>query len=347
MFAAFSKKVALGINHTQVSGTQTNFPVLVSLTINDLKTVSNGGSVQNTNGFDIYFYSDIGLTTRLAAEVESYNASTGTILAWVKIPSISATVDTGFYIAYGDAAISTNPNSDATYGKTAVWDSNYLAVFHLGNGTSISLTDSTSNALTLTQSGGTAPTAVSGAVNGAAVVTGTGGLTTTLPSAPTSFTIQAWAKPSATTMSTPFAYGSTQLNGKNVHTLIDVNNPNTVRFGMYADTSDDITFTSGTTSFHQYIFRLNGQSIQPIIDGVVRTNGTTTLVYSGDGVFTLGKLFGSETAIAVDEVRFSNTVRSDSWLITEYNNQSSPSTFVYVGSPIRGFVGHSQTNYVN
>ena len=34
----------------------------------------------------------------------------------------------------------------------------------------------------------------------------------------------------------------------------------------------------------------------------------------------------------IDEVRISNTARSSDWIATEYNNQSSPSTFYTVGS---------------
>ena len=35
---------------------------------------------------------------------------------------------------------------------------------------------------------------------------------------------------------------------------------------------------------------------------------------------------------ALDEVRISNIVRSAAWISTEYNNQSSPSTFYSVSS---------------
>jgi hypothetical protein len=34
----------------------------------------------------------------------------------------------------------------------------------------------------------------------------------------------------------------------------------------------------------------------------------------------------------IDELRISNTVRSAGWIATEYNNQSSPSTFLSEGS---------------
>ena len=43
----------------------TDFPVLFSGTYTYLKTIANGGKVNNANGYDIIFYSDISLTTKL------------------------------------------------------------------------------------------------------------------------------------------------------------------------------------------------------------------------------------------------------------------------------------------
>jgi len=57
----------------------------------------------------------------------------------VKIPTVSNTVDTDFYMYYGDA--------DAVDGsdKTNVWDSNFKAVYHMGYATPLTISDSTSN----------------------------------------------------------------------------------------------------------------------------------------------------------------------------------------------------------
>jgi hypothetical protein len=63
-------------------------------------------------------------------------------VAWVRLPSVNgagAASNTQIYMYYGDGSI-TSP----TQNKTAVWDTNYMEVFHLGD-PSGDATDSTSN----------------------------------------------------------------------------------------------------------------------------------------------------------------------------------------------------------
>jgi hypothetical protein len=66
------------------------------------------------------FSSDSAGLTPLSWEIDSYNATTGAVAFWVKIPTVSHTTDTVFYIWYGDATISTLQST-----ASGVWDSNY------------------------------------------------------------------------------------------------------------------------------------------------------------------------------------------------------------------------------
>src|SRR3990167_5778401 len=171
---AFSFKASITIDETKVAGSadHTDFPVLVSGTYDgtgtepDLRTTANGGNVENASGYDIQFFSDSDLTTRLAAERESFVATTGVVNFWVKVPTLDYDNDTVIYIAYGDSGISTDPNDDATYGATSTWNANYLGVWHLPDGTTLTALDSTSNNNdgTLTNT----PTAAAGQIDGAA-----------------------------------------------------------------------------------------------------------------------------------------------------------------------------------
>ena len=120
------------IDNTKVEATLTNFPVLVSITDTDLKDTSNSGPVQ-PDGDDLRFSALDG--TQLSHEIESYDGTTGTLLAWVKIASLSGSSDTEFFLEYG------NPTVISQQSPTAVWESGFKGVYHL-NGAA---TDSTSN----------------------------------------------------------------------------------------------------------------------------------------------------------------------------------------------------------
>ena len=126
------------VNHTLVPSTQSNFTVVVNVTDVALKTIANGGHVANANGYDIGFYADSGGSTKLKWEVEKYDGTVGNLIAWVKIPSVSSTTDTSFYMFYGDPSITTDQSDPVN-----TWDSNFKAVYHFGNGTTLSATDST------------------------------------------------------------------------------------------------------------------------------------------------------------------------------------------------------------
>lgn len=145
--AGWQYRKAITINGSQVSGTSTlsSFPILVDITDANIK------SAAQTSGNDILFTAGDGVT-KLNDELQSYNASTGNLVAWVQVPSLLPSTNTVIYVYYGNPSAANQSNAAAT------WDSNYKLVSHLGNGTSLSLNDSTANA----NNGsllGTAPTA--------------------------------------------------------------------------------------------------------------------------------------------------------------------------------------------
>jgi hypothetical protein len=113
----YRKKIT--IDKTKVDSNLTDFPILVSLTDANLSTFAQ------SDGRDIYFTASDG-TTRLKREIEDYNSTTGTLIAWVKVPSLSSTVDTNIYMHFG------NTDENNTNDKD-VWDSNYVLVHHFIN----------------------------------------------------------------------------------------------------------------------------------------------------------------------------------------------------------------------
>ncbi len=112
------------IDNAQVGGTSnlTDFPILVHITNDsDLSTAN----VQS-DGDDFVFTSSDG-TTKLSHEIESFSndATDGTLVAWVKVSSISYDADTEIYMYYG------NSNSASNQDVSNTWNSNYKSVWHL------------------------------------------------------------------------------------------------------------------------------------------------------------------------------------------------------------------------
>src|SRR5262249_37663693 len=201
---------------------QSNFPVLISGTYSYLATTGNGGNVTNANGYDIIFTSDANGSNPLAFERESYNASTGAVNFWVKVPTVSHTSDIVIYMFYGNSSVTTDQSN-----KTAVWDSNYKGVWHLPNGTTLSASDSTSNGNNGTNSGAIAAT---GQMDGGASFDGTthfvdlGSSSTLQPSG--AMTASAWIKASAMQTSYPMIVSDGDSTGTSGYNLFLQNGSN-------------------------------------------------------------------------------------------------------------------------
>ena len=302
-----------------------------------LATVANGGHVQSSTGYDIYFYSDPGLTTRLPAEREIYSA-TGNYTGWINVTNVSHTADTTIYVAYGNSGISSDPNSDGTYGKTSVWDTNYKGVWHLPNGTTLTANDSTSNGNNGTNSGATATT---GQIDGGASFNGSSNYisapaSTSLNSLGSAFTVSAWINQSVL---------------QNYNAIISKDNINLpAPFDFYITSDGTANFYLGNGSDHTFIQTTLTSTntwmlIEYLYDGSrasIYNNGTLvagpTIIYNAVGdagnALYIGSRYDGVTHMngSIDEARVSNIARSADWIKTEYNNQSSPSTFYTVGA---------------
>ena len=102
----------------------------------NLPPPANGGKVQNTvscgvNSItcpaDLVFTSDSGCSSPLAGwEIQSYTATTGQIIAWVIVPTLSVSTNTLIYACAGNAAITTFQGGSAG----SAFDSNTKVVYH-------------------------------------------------------------------------------------------------------------------------------------------------------------------------------------------------------------------------
>jgi len=335
------------INSGQMPGTETDFTVLISETHASLKTVANGGKVESANGWDIAFYSDSALTTQLKHEIESYNAATGAVIYQVKVPSCA--VGTVIYRAFGDSGIST---SQADPENT--WNSAYKLVHHYPDGTTVTYLDSTANNRDGT--GVNTPSAGTGKINGGLSLASASSEYVTVPNETfafnSSFTISAWINPADLSVSRNWI-------GKNDH-IADLNSPTTdcllssvstagnVRFllrggsGTIFDLNTTTTpITAGSLQYLvlRYDTSLGSANAAVIVNAVSKgtANATATANLDDNAIYIGAFKFIAPSGYwngIIDELRISSVARSDNWITSEYNNQSSPSSFYSVGADV-------------
>lgn len=336
-FSGYTYQRTITISHTQVStftATYSNIPVLVST--NDVAVSTNvvGGHLSNSNDFDLIFSTMNDCSFLLNWDTETVN-NTGisTMTVWVNIPSISSTTDTIFYMCYGNAATTTYLGH-----STATWDSNFKGVYHLPNGATLGLLDSTSNGNTMTNSG---ITATSGQIDGAGNSSGgTNNLSNsgTTVAAASNITMEAWVNPTASGI---------------FQTMVGKQNGGTRDFDMYLDPSvaqidmdlnGNFSFISISPSWtigawNKVVATADGTTWKIFLNGkLAGSTASATLTGSTAGasfeVFTdqqTNTFTGSE-----DEIRVSNVARSSGTIQTEYNNEKSPSTFYTYGAESTG-----------
>ena len=124
---AYAHKQRITIDHTKCgSANSTDFIFCFSGTYAWLKTSANGGDLLNASGYDVNVYADEALTTPLKWERSVHVLTTGVVIFWIKIPTLTYATDTVIYIAYGDSSVTTDQSD-----KTGTWPSSYKGVWHL------------------------------------------------------------------------------------------------------------------------------------------------------------------------------------------------------------------------
>jgi hypothetical protein len=352
------------INHT-LTGTvdSTNFTVLLSGTYAEFATTANGGKVQSTvscgvNSIncpaDLVFTSDSACSSPLAGwEFESYSASTGQIVAWVLVPTLSVTANTLIYACVGNPAITSFQGGSAG----SAFDSNTKLVYHFPNGTTLSAKDSSSGGCNATPAN--SPTAVTGEIGGGINFngsnqdvecssfswTGTSPVTVSFWNYVTSaeeqnsfaFTVGNSAATDPHRFSASVPWGNGQLfwdYGINANGTGRVAATYTPYLGAWTYVT---LVSTGSANTYQAIY-LNGTVN-------VSASSSASSTVTGDlivGAYPWASQYGPPYQNGnMDEFRISNVVRSPSWILAEYNNQSSPSTF-YTASPFAALGGPIQ-----
>ena len=104
------------IDYTKVSGGADlyNFPVLVYITGQNFLRTSPTGQILNANGYDIIFTDNN--YNKLDHQLEYYNGTSGELIAWVRIPTLSSSLNTVIKILYGNPQITADPSANISLG---------------------------------------------------------------------------------------------------------------------------------------------------------------------------------------------------------------------------------------
>jgi hypothetical protein len=331
----------LTVNFAQVGGsTLTNYPVV---TQNSGGALTLGASrITNANCYDVIFTSDSAGTTKIPWEIESCTQSSGVVVAWVKLASISASVNTLFYVSYDNSGISTAQNTGGNV-PSNVWNSNYAGVWHIANNPTITFLDSTVNANNGTTGGGGGVVAATGQMDGAGSFAGSAGdnifLNAAAPLQITSaISLSAWIKTTST--AGEIAIGSFAYSGSFNGYALAISPVTAGHVSYYGGTSwATSTGTVNDGSWHLIAASVtSGGTASMYIDGVLSGSFANTV----PNAYTLAPSLGTSNATengaifigTMDECRISNTNLPANWLAADFSNQNSSSTFLTVGSEI-------------
>lgn len=340
----FRKK--LTIDSALVTGASdlTDFPILISFTDTILRTTANGGKIRNANGYDLIFTtSDPTSPVQLDHEIESYTATTGKIVIWARIPTLTTATDTQIYMYFSNPLITTSQED-----INGTWNSNYVGVYHMKGAVGTGETDSTANAYNMTLAG--------------SVGVSSPGFIGDARSRPTSASANILTRADPTDMDNVsrltvqgWLYSTTATPSSAVRGIISKRNGTMAAYswGIFIQTTDFLFFDNGNAAGTNFDTRINTTTavaantwtmFHAVFDGtlaaasrkriylggslnVTGTANVTTITNTASP-FNIFILTGNTATLEghLDEMRVSKTALSGDWISTEYNNQFNQGT---------------------
>lgn len=134
----FNYRRSITVYGTNITGTLSNFPILIHLSASSGRGTTDVSSIftkLGTNKLKIAITTDDGMT-QCYVEIEKWDSVNNVAWLWFKAPSIPNGISQVFYLYY-DPDAEDNTSYVGAVGSTpamAVWDSNFLAVFHMIDG---------------------------------------------------------------------------------------------------------------------------------------------------------------------------------------------------------------------
>jgi hypothetical protein len=322
-----------------------DFTVMIELSDADLIHIpgSCSNKMRNIEGRDISFALSESPATPLSFELESYNAQSGKITCWVKIPVLSsnltATPATSIYFYYGASLLHDNQTAG-----TGTWpDDSYSKVWHMNRDLPPATTRNAMNGLTEQNLVGNMDididNYVPGILNGGILLNGSTESLSAAGDLNTTFTISAWIKLNAIgteqVIATNDSVGSSVSNGY----IFKVNGTGNLFIEVHRGALPVYNQASANRLspgiWYFVTATSNGKEITVLLNAAVNgSKSTTTLRLGAGGQVKIGstKQHTSYFNGIIDELRILKTVRAVNWLQTEYSNQSNPMGFYQVGT---------------
>ncbi len=336
----YTKYQEVTIDNTKVPSTQTDFPAFIDLS--DLDKTTDIFDACRSDGGDIRVTLSDG-TTQLAREIVSIDTSAKTGEMHIKITSLSGSADTVIRIWYN--GVDVEPAIDSTYGTQNTWNNNYELVYHMDDATTTTILDSTSNGNDGTKGSATNPSEVSGKIGKAQdfsddlITVSANAILKDLPIT-YDFTVSCWFNADVQDNDRPY-FSWSGTDDLVLYPNDDISGTGGFRVfwrdigGVIID--ENGSDLSGTYYLSHFISRASN-------DHEAYRNASSVGTSSDNGPagpFTdvfVGHFPSQSTDMQIDEVRVLSVALSDNWLTTEYNNQSSPSTFYSISDEISTIV---------
>ncbi|HEY4183118.1 MAG TPA: DUF2341 domain-containing protein [Kofleriaceae bacterium] len=315
-----------------------NFPLLVVL-LNDADLSAHTRS----DGHDIEFTAADG-TTVIPYDRQNYDQTSGSLVAWVRVPRLSNTDPTDIYMYYEKSSATDRQDAAAT------WDSTYHGVWHLdadANDVSGDNNDGAGTGVAFAQAGHIGASAKYEQMGDRIKINNS----STLDAVTSAGTFSMWVNfvQSAATRYQILVSNTESFKTSNSDGFSwALRGDGDMYFYPWVDdpsASSDYAITAAppftasvwhlaTVTYDQAIKKVimycDGQPLATMFDGTT-TDWTQAASVSDWYVGQNPDNAGSYFIGSIDEMRISSVARSPGWIQTEYDNQLAPSTFYAVG----------------
>jgi hypothetical protein len=337
----FNFRKRISIKKDQVSGSVNllNFPVLVSITDPDLRYIKgqcNTNKLSSEAGLDISFSSGAVPGVALKFQLDSYDPATGKLNCWVNLPVLTASGNPAaasvIYLYYGSTQVQ-EPHGASSYEAwpdfSRLWHMNLDA----GPATVMNAKGSQIADMAIGLAGMNANNFTAGKVGAALKLNGSSEAMNVQRDTSTTFTISAWVKMNRLDVE-QVLFTNDSIAGYVVKLSASGKLTLDTRRTTGSALVSSMTSTNLTTNeWYYFVVQRDSRARTFYINGKQSAVFTRVENIASGGRLSIGRSKQNDRYFngLIDELRFTNQIRSADWIKTEYNNQNDPAAFYTVG----------------